>query len=212
MLLHAMNVLDEKFHIQVMNVCDKKYLHVDQKKEYYNYYRWVVCGCLFITGKVIGHKILNRLNEIFEETTNLGYGHGEEMFYLEILEEFPNELTKSYGDYQHILNNFQESTVGYDYVNEFIVKNYLQKGYYKECYECCLHLLEPFENFTTEIHYSFYFKFLFSLFISSYYHKRDECDKILNRIKDLIKINKEFRHEYEKNKSFYDNQFKWCSL
>jgi hypothetical protein len=43
----------------------------ENKHEYYNQYRWVVCGGFFTCGKEIGLKILSRLNNIFITICNL---------------------------------------------------------------------------------------------------------------------------------------------
>ncbi len=96
----------EKFHIQCLSLVDPKYLKPENKREYYSVYRWVVCGGFFLTEGEIGIKIMNRLKEVFIETTEAGYGHGEEMFYLEVLDEFFDDLALSFGDYGQILDNF----------------------------------------------------------------------------------------------------------
>jgi hypothetical protein len=72
-LLYILNNVSEKFHIQILNVCDKKYKQPENKREYYERYQWVVCGSFFTTGKEVGEKILKRLHKIFEETTQLGF-------------------------------------------------------------------------------------------------------------------------------------------
>lgn len=140
-LIDVISNVSDKFHLQILNVCDKKYKSMtnDVKKEYYQKYRWVVCGCLFTTSKR-GIPILNRLNEIFEETTKLGYGHGEEMFYLEVLDEFYDEIERGYGDYGQILNNFIHPTRNIDYIL-YIIQQYLNYGYDKECRDCCIKIL-----------------------------------------------------------------------
>jgi len=95
-----------KFHIQCLSLVDPKFLKPENKKEYYSVYRWVVCGGFFLTEGEVGIKIMNRLKEVFIETTEAGYGHGEEMFYLEVLDEFLDDLALSFGDYGQILDNF----------------------------------------------------------------------------------------------------------
>jgi hypothetical protein len=199
MLLQVLNNVTEKFHIQILNVCDKKYKMNENKKEYYSRYQWLVCGCLFTTGKTIGKKILTRLNEIFIETTNLGYGHGEEMFYLEVIDEFYDDIERSYGDYNNILNNFIKPTKGYYYINELIVKKYLHYGYNKECYECCKKLLNEIENYNVEIDYSIYFSLLFSFFVSSFYYKKEEVKHILKHIENLIDTNPYIKLDLDPN-------------
>ena len=51
------NSRSDKFHLQILNVCDKKYKEKGHKKEMYQQYRWIVCGCLFVTGIEVGKKI-----------------------------------------------------------------------------------------------------------------------------------------------------------
>jgi hypothetical protein len=136
------SIHDEKFHIQVLNVNDKKYIHPEWKHEYYRQYRWVVCGCFFVFGKEIGTKIMKRLIEIFVTTTELGYGHAEEMLFLEILEEFNKDIVRSYGDYGQILNNFIYPTKNIEYIFHMILKRYYDFKYYEECIPCCRALLK----------------------------------------------------------------------
>lgn len=211
MLLNVLHNVSEKFHIQILNVNDKKYKLKENKKEFYQEYRWVVCGCLFICGKEIGIKILNRLNEIFEETTYQGYGHGEEMLYLEVLDEFYDDIERSYGDYQNILNNFIKPNKGYHYINELIIKRYLNFGYYKECYDCCKKLLNEIENYNVEINYSIYFSILFSYYVSCFYFNGIESYKIVNHIYKLCNINYKLNLEYIKNEAFFKSQFEFSN-
>ena len=106
MFLNVLNNVPDKFHLQIQNVTDKKYKNKDNKREYYEKYRWVMCGAFYTMGKEIGIKILNRLNDLFIEATMLGYGHGDELLYLEILDEFYNDIERGYSDYGQILNNY----------------------------------------------------------------------------------------------------------
>jgi len=146
-LPYILSNISSKFHIQVLNVCDKKYKLTENKKEYYDCYRWVVCGGFFTCGKEIGKKILLRLKEIFIETTMLGFGHGEEMFYLEVLDEFYEDIHRSYGDYGQIWDNFITITRNVHYIYYFIIRNYMNYGYYRECVDCCESILKEFESF-----------------------------------------------------------------
>lgn len=206
-LLYVLNNVTDKFHLQILNDVNNKYLLKENKKEYYEQYRWLVCGCLFTTGKDIGIKILNRLNEIFIETTELGYGHGDEMFFLEILEEFKNDIVKSYGDYKTILNNFIRPTEGLNYMDKVIVKKYIENNKYKEAYELCELILNEYENYNIELEYSDYFYSLFNYYLSTFYYKNNEVKIILNKIYKLIDENPYVRKAYESDKDFFENQF-----
>lgn len=207
MLLNILNNCSEdKFHIQILNVCNKDLIKEDRLNEYYSTYRWVVCGSLFITGKEVGLKILNELNNIFIKHTFHGYGHAEEMFYLEILDKYYDEIERSYGDYQHILNNFININVGLNYVL-YISNNYLNHGYYKECVDCCSKALERYESYAIEIDYEIYFNFLFNLFVALFYYDNIKAKDQVIKIKNLIEINPYINNIYSLNKNFYENQF-----
>jgi len=210
MLLEILNKCNEnKFYLQILNVCDKKFKLENNLNEYYSQYRWIVCGCLFITGKEIGEKILTDLNNIFINHTLKGYGHGEEMYYLEILDKYYDEIERSYGDYQHILNNFINLSVGFDYIAD-ISNRYMNYGYNKESIDCYEKVIKLYDNFEIEMNYNLYYKFLFNLYISTYYidyeKSKNTCKKILN----LINLIPKFNEIYLSNKDFYDKQFSFC--
>ena len=209
-LLNILSNINNKFHIQILNVTNKKFKNYDNKKEYYNNYRWVVGGCLFLTNKQLGIKILHRLNEIFIETTFLGYGHGEEMLYLEVLDEFYDDIERSYGDYNQILNNYFYPTKNIYYIYNNIIQNYLNYSYHKESYDCCKSVLQSIENNTIEYNMNIYMKILYSYYMSSYYHNKTGKEAI-QYIYSLCEKNNELLIEFNKNKEFYESQFKFCN-
>lgn len=133
-ILNGIN--DDKFHIQVLNVADKLYKLAENKRDFYSRYQYVVCGGFYTCGKTIGTQVLSRLKEIFVETTDLGFGHGEEMLYLEILDEFDQDIVRSYGDYGQMWDNFLEPMENVHYVYWMILRRYMDFGYFKEAYYC----------------------------------------------------------------------------
>ena len=206
-ILHKCN--ENKFYLQILNVCDKKFILEDKLNEYYSQYRWIVCGCLFITEKDIGIKILNELNNVFIKHTTMGYGHGEEMYYLEILDKYYDEIVRSYGDYQHILNNFANLSIGIDYILE-ISNRYLNYGYNKECVDCCSKVIKLYDNFDIEMNYKFYFNYLFNMYISMFYLDREKAKLIVTKIFEIINTTPIMESIYLSNKCFYDSQFSYC--
>lgn len=208
-----LNILEkcsqDKFYLQILNVNDKKYTDETNLKEYYNSYKWVVCGCLFITGKKIGTQILQDLQNIFIKHTILGFGHGEEMFYLEILDKYYEDIHRSYGDYSHILNNFIDINVGLDYI-KYIANRYMVMGYHKECVDCCNKVIHQYENYNIEIDYKLYFDFLFLKYVSLFYYENNKIKDYVKHILDLIDQNPLIKKQYENNKIFYDNQFSFA--
>lgn len=206
-----LNILDkchpEKFNLQILNVTDKKFIQPENWYEYYKQYRWVVCGCLFITGKELGIKILTELNEVFIKHTLAGYGHGEEMYYLEILDKYYENIHRSYGDYNDILNNFLTATTGIEYIKKMIVEKYMHYGYHRECVDSCKYVLKEYENYSIPIDYEIYFNFMFLTFVSLFYINIEESRIVLKKILKLVDMNHKFRDVYLKEKKFYDQQF-----
>jgi len=196
-LLYLLNNITDKFHIQCLNVVNKKYKLLEHKREYYEQYRWLVCGGLFTTGQEIGIKILTRMKELIISTTKLGYGHGEEMFYLEILDEFYDDIHRSYGDYADMVNNFIKPTTNFVYIYWSLVMNFFNHGYYRECIDVCRSLLDRFDSFEIEINYDLYVRLYFV-----YY----QCFLVTNSIK-AEEVAQQIRAHYRAN-PYFANQFR----
>jgi hypothetical protein len=210
--LYNLSKISDKFHIQILNVCDKKYKNKELIDEFYTQYRYIVCGGFFTCGKEIGIKILNRLKEIFIDTTERGYGHGEEPLYLEILDEFYDEIARGYGDYGQMINNIIEPTRNYHYIYHLILNRYLQFGYYRECYDCATVLLKQIETHQADVGWDIYMKILFDYYISSYYYKPDKCLTIANNIYEICEKNPYMKSEFDKNHGFYISQLKFANM
>ena len=205
-LYKVLNSITDKFHLQILNVCDKKYTKKEHKREYYQQYRWLVCGSFFTCGKDTGRKILHRLKEIVTQTTEEGYGHGEEMFYLEVLDEFYDDIARGYGDYGQILNNIIHPTLNIHYIVYNILKPYSQRGYHRECYDCCTALVRQIESFSIHVPYDLMMQIYFFLYLSSYYYKHHEARIVVQKIRMLCN-NPYFNKEFQKNADFYTSQF-----
>ena len=198
-LLNVLNNLSPNhFQIQVLNVCDKKYKNPKHKKEYYAFNRWVVCGGFFTTNKQCGIPILNRLKDIFVETTLQGFGHNEEMLYLEILDEFQDKIKKSYGDYCHIFNNFTHQTKGFLYVYKKVICKYFEFQYYKECIDCCETMLLEYDDvkFVDDMCVSIYIKY----YLSHIFSNSDHTQEVFKKIQTIMAQNKH-------NQEVFSNKF-----
>ncbi len=188
------NIKKDKFHIQIMGCVDKKYKDMAFKAEYYEQYRWLACGCLFTCSIDVGKKILSRIKEIITDTTHAGYGHGEEMFYLEVLDEFYDDIERSYGDYGQIVNNFENITTNYHYVYHYIMTPFFNNGYYREAYDCCKKMIYSVENYLLDgnIDYGLYISTLRFYYYVCNIIKPDEANGILEKMKHIASINKAF--------------------
>jgi hypothetical protein len=206
-MLRLLYNISDKFHVQILNVCDKRFKEPEAKHEFYNQYRWIVCGGFFTCGAEIGLRVLARLKEIVTETTLAGYGHGEEMFYLEVLDEFYEEMDRSYGDYGQIIDNFIQPERNLGYILHCIIKRYSQMGYHHECYDCCAKVIAALESLTIREDYVVWTEAYFYYYISAYYYKNEEAKPIVERVLQLCKENPYFRAEFDKRRDFYESQF-----
>ena len=143
-LLHR--IPDRLFHIQVLNVEEKRFCDPEHWREYYAQYRWVVCGSFFVCGADVGMRVLDRLKDVMIQHTMSGYGHAEEMFYLPVLQEFRDEIVRSYGDYGQILNNFLRPTKNLHYVRHMILQRYWEQKCYRDCWEACQAVLGAMDH------------------------------------------------------------------
>ena len=160
LLLSVLSRVDPHlFHLQIMNVTDKRLK--ENKRECYAAYRWIACGCLFATGIEVGRRVLGRVKELVVEATEMGFGHGEEMFYLEIIDEFYEDIHRGYGDYRDLLHNFIAPTTNLVYIYWNVVMRAYDMGYDRECMDAALAILEQFDRFAVEMNYDLYTRLLF---------------------------------------------------
>lgn len=197
LLMYNIKNAPEKFHLQILNVEDKKYKQPEFKKEYYSRARWVAMGGLFTTPKEIGIKILSRLHEIIKNTIEAGYGHGEEYFYLEILDEFYDDIYRAYGDYKQALHNFLLPIKNHNYIYWNIIMNYLHKGYYKECRDASYKMLQVFDDNLVDMNYDMYIRILSALLNSLQFLNSEEYEFTKYKFKTYYKSNPLFKSTYD---------------
>lgn len=195
--LNILHNTSNKFHIQILNVQDKKYILECNKKEYYKTYPWLVCGGFFTTPSNSGKAILSRLKEICINTTNLGFGHGEEAFYLEILDEFYDNIERSYGDYKQMLNNYFKPIYNIEYIYNYIILRYYNFKYYKECIDACKALIESYDTFSIPINYNIYCNLHIIYLLSCINSNREkDASEISNKIL-IMQENPKFKNAFE---------------
>jgi hypothetical protein len=195
-LLYSLTHLTPKFHLQMLNVEHKKYREDQYKREYYQQARWVACGCFFTTTSELGIKILTRLQEIVTNTIQLGYGHGEEYFYLDILDEFYDDIYRAYGDYRQILHNWIKPTRNLVYIYwNIIMKNY-EYGYYRECSEACHAMIRSFDSFEIETNYDLYVRLYSVMYLSLKKINPPQSEIIGNQIRKYYHTNPYFKHQF----------------
>jgi hypothetical protein len=95
------------------------------------------------------------------------------------------------------------------YLYNIVIKPFLDKGNNEECYKNCGIIIDYINKNNMNPNNEFYFHIYFSYYVSSFYFKRDNSEEIVNKIFSLFNENKCFKNEYNKNKGFYDDQFKF---
>jgi hypothetical protein len=198
LLLYNMKHATEKFHLQILNVEDKKFKLPENKREYYQRPRWVAVGCLFITGVEIGVKILTRLHNIVSDTIKAGYGHHEEYCYLEVLDEFYDDIVRGYGDYAQTLHNFLKPTRNMWYIYWQIVMRYFNMGYYRECINVCRTIISSYDDYQPiEMDYNVYFRVYSILYHSLIKLEPTEAKNTAKTIRKYYVSNPIFKHCYD---------------
>jgi hypothetical protein len=197
-----------KFHIMIPDVINKNFKSIENKNDYYSSYKNVVCGGFFTCGVEIGIKILERLNDNFIKTIELGFCSGDEMLYLEIMDEFYDNIEKSYGNYGTISQKLLLPEYCANKIYNNIIQKYLNFHYHRECYECCKQILEKDIIFSyTESHMNI----LFAYYISSFYYNNNESLEIIKKIYNICKINSSVNKMFNNNKGFYESQFNFIN-
>lgn len=206
MLPQILSNITDKFHIQILNVNDKKYKQSENIQEYYQQYRYVVCGGMFTCGREIGLKILQRVREIFVTTTEAGWGHGEEMLYLEILDEFYDDIQRGYGDYGQIINNFLQPTRNIHYIHHLILRRYFNFGYHRECYDCGNTLLREIKSHRLHVDAYNHFQIAFMTYVATFYHKHGEAAAAAQYLLDICQVHPALKEQWNTNPAFYRAQ------
>ena len=201
LLLYNLKHAPNKFHLQILNVEDKKYKLDENKREYYQQARWVAVGGFYTTPKDIGIKILNRLHQLVEHTINLGYGSGEEAFFLEILDEFYDDIYRSYGDYGQTLNNYIKPVKNLVYIYWQIVMKYFDFGYYRECIDACYSIISSFDDFQTEQNYDMYVRIYSALYLSLKQINPNQADIVADKIRRYYNTHPLFKGQFDNLRS-----------
>lgn len=199
-------VTEDKFYVQILDVQDKRFKERANKLEYYSTYPWLVCGGMFVTTPGPGRKILARLKEIVESTTMAGYGHGEEAMYLEVLDEFYDDIHRSYGDYPQIVNNFIRPTRNLEIFPK-LARKYLAMTYHREGLDCVNTLLGEMgtsgaagggEKIPGGIH----FQVLFMKYVLAYYIDRQQAREAYDQIVHFV----EAAAAFEEQRAYFQEQ------
>lgn len=197
LLLYNLKHAPNKFHLQILNVQDKKFKLDLHKKEYYNQPRWVVVGGFFTTPAEIGMKILTRLEDIVIHTVNLGFCGGEEAIYLEVLDEFYDDIYRTYGDYQQTLHNYIKPVKNLVYIYWLIVMKYYNFGYYRECIDVCYSIISTFDDFQIEQNFDMYVRIYSVLYLSLIYTDKNQAANVADTIRKYYNTHPLFRHNFD---------------
>lgn len=197
LLLSNLKNTPNKFHLTILNVEDKKYKLDEYKKEFYSHARYIAGGCLFVTPADIGMKILSRMEELIDKTINLGFGGTDEQIYLEIMDEFYDDIYRSYGDYQQTLHNYLKPVKNLVYIYWNIVMKYYNFGYYRECKDACYSIISSFDDFQTELNYDMYVRIYSVLYLSLCKIDINEAEVVATTIRKYYTGHPLFRKHFD---------------
>ena len=195
-LLSVLHQVTDKYHVQILNVEDKRYKQVAWKRAYYQHARWVAVGCLFTTSEKIGRPILQRLQEVIKDTIQQGYGHHEEYAYLEILDEFYDDIQRGYGDYQQAVHNMIKPVENLVYIYHNIVMKYFYMGYDRECEDACRSIISSYDKGLPELNMDMYVRVWSVRYLSMMRHDAMRGAEFGDRIREHIRTHPLFRHHF----------------
>lgn len=208
-LLKVLDSATLKWHVQILNVVDKKYKDPTNKKEYYQQYRWLISGCFYTCGADIGLKIIDKFKEHFVQTTMLGFGHADEMLFLELLDEFYDDIHRSYGDYKQLFDNFTGVVENVSYVYRYILKGFERMTYPREMYDCAKHLVQQLDRRAFWIDPDIQFNIYFIEYLGSFYTDRSRAKEVVEKIRSRCVQNPLLNAVYLQKKEYYDQQFSY---
>ena len=186
-----------KFHIQVLNVEDKKYKEDPHKREFYEKARWIAVGAFFATATQIGIKILSCIQEIIAHTVQLGFGHSEEYFYLEILDDFFDDIHHGYGDYMYTMDNFLVPKKGLTFVYLGAVMGNYSRQYYREAQNAAEAILHSLEESYAEPNYDMYVRVCSALYRCYQNSNPQKAYDMAQKIRHSYKTHPLFRYYYD---------------
>ena len=195
-LLSVLHQMTDKFHLQILNVEDKRYKHAIWKQHYYRQARWVAVGCLFTCSERVGRPILQRLQEVIRDTIQQGFGHHEEYCYLEVLDEFYDDIQRGYGDYQQTVHNIIKPVENLVYVYHNIVMKYYYMGYDRECEDVCRAMISSYDEGLPEPNMDLYVRVWCVRYLSMMRHDVIRGAEMGDRIRAYIKTHPLFAHHF----------------
>jgi hypothetical protein len=127
---------------------------------------------------------------------------------LEILDEFYDDIERSYGDYGQIINNWKTPTHNIYYIYELILKNYYNRGYYREAADCAAALMRSFHTHSVALEYWMYMHILEIWYDSTVRHCPEKQGICSNRIREICKTDVLLQAEYKKRADYFDAMFR----
>ena len=186
-----------KFHVQILNVEDKKYKEDQHKREFYEKARWMVVGGFFATEGNVGIKILTRIQEIIAHTVQLGFGHADEYFYLEVLDDYFDDIHRGYGDYMYTMDNFLQPKKGLTFVYLGAVMGNYSRQYYREAQDAAEAILHSLEESYAEPNYDMYVRVCSALYRCYQNTSPQKAYDMVQKIRHSYRVHPLFRYYYD---------------
>jgi hypothetical protein len=127
------------------------------------------------------------------------------MLFLPVLDEFYDDIYRTYGDYVNTLDNFIKPNSGLKYIRDYVLNNYTLNEYWKEGYDCCKIVLAEYNG----QHNGVWFEIMYHMYLYCLYYKRDELDSFLKIFKQYMLSNSALKKEFDDRRDFYKQQFSY---
>jgi len=203
-LLDKLPRITDKFHVMVIGCNNRNASY----KELYQQYRYCISGGIFSCNKDNGLYIAERFLKEFKNTTDAGYGHGEEMIWIKLLDGCFDRLAISYGDYSEFVINFLEPAQNHKYILSHCIIPYSNMNYRRELYHSCQLLLEQDLSKDPSLHlYTLYYMYLACYYLG----KNNGVITTLTQMKKLCMSNDAYMKEFKVNESFFKDNVAFVS-
>lgn len=141
--------------------------------DYYIYGRCSMCSGFFTGRADYFYEFCNKIENVFLEFLEKGYGHADEQLFLAVYYRFPWLFEFYYGDYQQMITNYVTSNEKCEFTLDLLIKKSFEDRNWYVCYDACRFLWRTFKN---KVLASFYFRSAMKI------GKTKECSDVIGPI------------------------------
>jgi predicted O-methyltransferase YrrM len=114
--------------------------------DYFMFGRCSMCSGFFTGRGDYMYEFCNRVEEMFMEYLNSGYGHADEQLFLAVYFRYPWLFEFYYGDYQQMITNYVSSKENTDFTIDLMIRSAYNDSNWYVCYRACQYIWKSDNN------------------------------------------------------------------